>query len=109
MKLTKQTLKQIIKEELNKVLSEEDAKDKTIQIVQSILKQKLPNIQLQSSNHPKIPQITLVRAGNKDVAEISNDGTVAFHEFISKDEDLMSTLQSALRAEGIEVQTSYSR
>ena len=109
MKLTKQTLKQIIKEELDAMLHEEDAKDETIQIIQSILKQKLPNSQLQSSNHPKIPQITVVRAGNEVVAEISNDGSVAFHEFIYKDEDLMGKLRSALDAAGIEVQTSYSR
>ena len=109
MKLTKQTLKQIIKEELNNLLNEEDAKDKSIQIIQSILKQSLPSLQLQSSNHPEIPQITIVRAGNEDVAEISNDGTVSFHEFVHKDEKLMAILRKALEAKGIGVQTSYSR
>ena len=105
MKLTKQTLRRIIKEELQAVLNEE-SKDATIALVKPLLSKQFPNSQFRSAPHPKIPEITVIYSGDKPYAQISNDGTIAVHEIIYDNEAIAKEMRNALESKGIQYQTS---
>ena len=105
MKLTKQTLKQIIKEELAAVLSE-GSKDETIAVINPLLRQAFPNAEFRSAPHPKIKQITVIYSGKTPYAQISNDGAIAVHEIIYDNQAISQKIQKAVEGKGIEYQTS---
>jgi hypothetical protein len=105
MKLTKQTLKRIIKEELESILNE-GSKDESIAVINPLLRQAFPSAEFRSGPHPKIPEITVIYSGDKPYAQISNDGTVAVHEIIYDNLAVAKKMRSALEANGIEYQTS---
>ena len=105
MKLNKETLKKIIKEELAAMLSE-GSKDDTIAVINPLLRQAFPNAEFRSAPHPKINQITVIYSGKTPYAQISNDGSVAVHEIIYDNVAVAKKMRSALEAEGIEYQTS---
>ena len=105
MKLNKETLKQIIKEELESILSE-GSKDESIAVINPLLRQAFPSAEFRSAPHPKIKQITVIYSGNTPYAEISNDGTVAVHEIVYDNVAVAKKMRSALEAKGIGYQTS---
>lgn len=104
MKLTKETLKQIIKEELDNLMNEGN-QDETLKIIGSALKQVLPGRELTTRKHKKIPTIIVIQSGSEALAEVKPDGGVAVYPVIYDNEELMSKVQA--EAKGIQINTSY--
>lgn len=104
MKLTKETLKRIIKEELNSLINETN-QDETLKIIGAALRAALPGRELTSRKHKKIPTVIVIQAGSEALAEVDPEGTAAVYPVIYNNEELMSKVQAA--AKGVQIDTSY--
>lgn len=104
MKLTKEALKRIIKEELNSLINETN-QDETLKIIGAALRAALPGRELTSRKHKKIPTVIVIQAGSEALAEVDPEGTAAVYPVIYNNEELMSKVQAA--AKGVQIDTSY--
>jgi lipoprotein-anchoring transpeptidase ErfK/SrfK len=104
MKLTKETLKRIIKEEMSNLMNEGN-QDETLKIIGAALKKALPGRELRTRKHKKIPTIIVIQSGSEALAEVDPEGSVAVYPIIYDNEELMSKVQA--NANGIQINTSY--
>tara|TARA_R100001440_G_scaffold27017_2_gene44470 strand:- start:4007 stop:4333 length:327 start_codon:yes stop_codon:yes gene_type:complete len=104
VKLSKETLKQIIKEELSSLMNEGN-QDETLKIIGAAIRQALPGRELTTRKHKKIPTVIVIQAGSEALAEVDPEGSVAVYPVIYDNEELMSKVQAA--AKGIQINRSY--
>ena len=105
MKLTKETLKRIIKEELNSLMNE-DATDNIISVIRPLLKQFFPNLEFRAAPHPKFPKDTVIYSGKTPYVQIMPNNVVAVFEKIYDNVAISQKIQKAVEEKGIEYRTS---